>query len=108
MMRRPAKILPCAILAYGACACGGGRSDWVSRLLNLLSLSSSLSGVWYERARACRLHYNIMRARLQDDTHGAREDVAIIYTLSSFSDCEKFLVTKVIKKWTNTGRGVTK
>ena len=49
-----------------------------------------------------------MRARLQDDdTHGAREDVAI-YTLSFFSDCENFVVTKVIKKWTKTGRGVTK
>ena len=72
------------------------------------SLSLALSPGFGMSARACRLHYNIMRARLQDDTHGAREDVAIIYTLSSFSDCEHFLVTKVIKKWTNTGRGVTK
>ena len=75
----------------------------VSRLS--LSLSQERAGFGMS-ARARRLH---MRARLQDDTHGAREDVAIIiYTLSSFSDCENFIVTKVIKKWTNTGRGVTK
>ena len=43
-------------------------------MIGFEALSLSLSregGVWYERARAR------MRARLQDDTHGAREDDAL-------------------------------